>query len=490
MVLMSKTSPKISANTLTQATKWSATAEIIAKLVLPITNIVLARLLSPEAFGVVATITMIVSFAEIFTDAGFQKYLIQHEFTDDTDKEQSTTVAFWSNFILSIILWGVIGIFSEPIATFVGNPGLGNVVIIACASIPLAAFSSIQIALFKRDFDFKTLFKVRIIGILIPLFVTIPLALWLHSYWALIIGTIVSNLVNAIILTIFSHWKPRVYFSLKKLQEMLSFSLWSMLEAISIWLTSYIDIFIIGVFLNEYYLGIYKTSMTTIGQITSLITAATTPILFSALSRLQDNREAFKELFFKFQKIVGILIIPMGVGIFCFNRFVTDILLGDQWAEAASFIGLWGLTSSLTIVLSHYSSEVYRSIGKPKLSVLAQLLHIIVLCPAMLIAVTHDWEAIYTTRAIVRLELILVNLVLMHYIVKISPAEMIKNITPSIIAATIMGICGFYLASLGCSVLWNTLAIIICIIIYFATISLFKSDRKILRNFAEHIIKR
>ena len=62
-----------------QATKWSTVTEIATKLVSPITNAILARLLVPEAFGVVATLVMITSFAEIFTDAGFQKYLVQHD---------------------------------------------------------------------------------------------------------------------------------------------------------------------------------------------------------------------------------------------------------------------------------------------------------------------------------------------------------------------------------------------------------------------------
>ena len=62
-----------------QATKWSSITEILSKLISPIVNIVLARLLAPEAFGIVATITMVISFAEVFTDAGFQKYIIQHE---------------------------------------------------------------------------------------------------------------------------------------------------------------------------------------------------------------------------------------------------------------------------------------------------------------------------------------------------------------------------------------------------------------------------
>lgn len=474
-------------NKIASATKWSAITEIVAKLILPITNMVLARLLAPEAFGVVATITMIVSFAEIFTDAGFQKYLIQHEFENDTDREESTTVAFWSNFILSIILWIVIGIFSEPLAVIVGNPGLGKVITIACVSIPLAAFSSIQMALYKRDFDFKTLFKVRIAGIAMPIVVTIPLAIWLHSYWALVIGTIATNAVNAIVLTAYSKWKPRLFYSLNKLKEMLSFSIWSMIEAISIWLTGYLDIFIIGVYLNEYFLGIYKTSMTTVGQITSLITAATTPILFSALSRLQQDRSAFKEMFFKFQKLVGMLVIPLGIGIFCFRDLITQILLGSQWSEASNFIGLWGLTSAITIVLSHYSSEVYRSLGKPKLSVLAQILHIVALCPAMLIAVKYDWDVIYITRSIIRLELVIVNLAIMYYAVRISPRQMIGNIMPSTIAGLLMGVLGLALLSIGSSTIWSLASVLICTAAYILIILLFKDERAVLLNFIERV---
>lgn len=474
---------KVNNTAVANATKWSAFTEIIAKLISPITNMVLARILTPEAFGVVATITMIVTFAEIFTDAGFQKYLIQHEFTDNADREESTNVAFWSNLALSLFLWLVIGIFCEHLATLVGNPGLGNVITIACISIPLAAFSSIQMALYKRDLNFKTLFKVRIAGILVPILVTIPLALSLRSYWALVIGTIATNLVNAIVLTVYSTWKPRFYYSFAKLKEMFSFSIWSVVEAISIWMTNYLDIFIIGIFLNEYYLGIYKISMTTVSQITSLITAATTPILFSVLSRLQNDRAQFKEMFFRFQKSVGMLVIPLGVGILCFRDLITKILLGSQWVEAANFIGLWGVSSAITIVLSHYCSEVYRSLGKPKLSVLAQFLHIIVLCPAMLIATKYDWETITITRAAVRLEAVAVNLLIMHYFVKLSPIQMLSNISPSVISATLMGIVGAASLSIGISVWWQFVSIIICIAVYLFVISRFKVEKQLLQTF-------
>lgn len=276
-----------------KATKWSMLTEIISRLIAPITSMVLARLLTPEAFGIVATLTMIISFAEIFTDAGFQKYLIQHEFENTTDREQSTNVAFWSNFIVSLIIWGLITLFCEPLASFVGNPGLGYVIAIACISIPLAAFSSIQSALYKRDFDFKTLFRVRFVGIFVPLVITIPLALYLRNFWALILGTIAKDVINAVLLTYYSSWKPSIFYSWKKLNNMFAFSSWSLIEQISIWLTSYLDIFIVGKVLSSYYLGVYRTSTITVGQIMGIITAATTPVLFSSLSRLQNDEKEF-----------------------------------------------------------------------------------------------------------------------------------------------------------------------------------------------------
>lgn len=421
-----------------KATKWSSLTEIAAKLVSPISTMVLARLLAPDAFGILVTATMVISFAEIFTDAGFQKYLIQHKFDSRESLYQSTTVAFWSNLVMSLVIWIGIILLAEPIATLVGSDGHGDVIAVSCVCIPLAAFSSIQMALYKRDLDFKTLFLVRIIGVLIPLVVTIPLAYFTRSYWSLIIGMVALNLSNAIILTVKSKWKPKFFYSFKLLKEMFSFTVWSMIEAVSIWLTSYVDIFIVGTMLNEHYLGIYRTSMTTVGQIMGLITAATTPVLFSSLSKLQDDDNGLKKMFFSFQKLVGILVIPLGVGIFLFQDLVTDILLGSQWQEAAHFIGLWGLTSSLTIVLAQYCSELYRAKGKPKLSVLVQVLHILCLAPAILWAIQYDFRFLCDMRALVRLTLIVINLVVVYVVLRISFVSMLKNILPEIIAAMIM----------------------------------------------------
>lgn len=475
-------------NRVANATKWSALAEIIGKLIAPISTMVLARVLTPDAFGVVTTLTMVISFAEIFTDAGFQRYIIQHEFKDTDDKDKSTNVAFWTNLVMSLLIWAVIAIFAEPLAALVGSPGLGIVLIVACVSIPLAAFSSIQMAVFKRSLDFKSLFYRRLVAVLIPLFITIPLALWLRSYWALVFGTIATNLANAFILTLQSPWKPRFYYDFLRLKEMLSFSIWSVVDAVLIWCTRYIEIFFIGRMLSAYYLGIYKTSMSTVGHFTTLITAAILPVILPSLSRLQSNPAAMRELLIKMQKYLSVLLLPLGFGIFMFSGLITDIMLGDQWNEAVPYIGIWGLMEVVTVIFSRFCSNIYPAIGKPKISVIVQILHLVVLIPAVYIAIGYGFNTLFYVRAFVRLELVAVNMIFAYWTIKQSPIRMMQNVAPEFFACIIMSALAFGLLSISDNIVMQFVWIAICAVVYFATLMLFKEERNILRSMKDKFL--
>lgn len=469
-------------NKVVSATKWSAITEITAKLITPITSMVLARLLTPEAYGIIATLSMIIVFAEIFTDAGFQKYIIQHEYIDDKEKDESINVAFWSNLLFSFFIWGIITLFSKPLMILVGNPGYEIPLIVACISIPLAAFSSIQMAVYKRDLEYKTLFKIRIIGILVPLFVTIPCAFILRNYWALLIGTIASNTINAIVLTLYSKWKPRFYYSWIKFKDMFSFTFWSMLEAVSNWLVTYFDVFVIGTILSQYYLGLYKTGSGMVTQVFSLVTATTSSILFASLSRSQNDFEEFKRLFLVFQKWVGILVFPIGFGFFCYSDLFTEITMGNQWKEASNLIGLWGVTSAFMIILNHYCGISYRALGKPKLSTLSEWLHILFLWPAVVIAAHFGFECLYITRSLIRLQHIVVDLFLMYFVIHFPVRKMISNIFPSIFSAFVMTVLALSLKLNEGSILFQICMIIICAVVYFSVLCFFKKERIIILN--------
>ena len=470
------------------ATKWSSLTEIVAKMISPITNMILARLLTPEIFGIVATVNMIFSFADMFKDAGFQKYIVQHEFRDEDELYKYADVAFWSNFAVSIVFWVMISFFSEEIAIMVGCAGLGKIFVVSCISLPLTSFSSIQMAIYRRSFDFKTLFHVRIVGVVLPLFVTVPIAFFTHSYWSLIIGTICGNLSNALILTMRSKWKASFYFRFSILKEMLSFSIWSLAEEVSIWLTNYVGIFIVGTILSTYYLGLYKTSMTTVNQFTSMITSAFTPVLFSALSRVQGNRGLFKETFLKFQRMTSYLVVPMGIGIFLYRDLVTKILLGNQWSEAAGFVGLWGLVSTIKIIYSNYCYEVYRAYGRPKLAVLAQTCQLAVLIPAIYVSAQQGFVQLYIARSLVVVELLIVNQLVMHFACGFSNIEMLKNTYSFFAASGIMALAALAFQKVSSNIIWSFFSIALCAGIYFlALYIIFPSQRNEIRDLCHSI---
>ena len=110
-------------------------------------------------------------------NAGFQKFLVQHEFESAQDKQEATDVAFIANLVFSLVLWSAIIIGRDELAVLVGNDGLGIPLAVMGAMIPLSAFSSVQMALYRRDFNFKFLLNIRLITILTPILISIPMAL-------------------------------------------------------------------------------------------------------------------------------------------------------------------------------------------------------------------------------------------------------------------------------------------------------------------------
>lgn len=460
------------------ATKWSSITEICVKFIQPISNMILARILMPKAFAIVATINMVVSFADIFTDAGFQKYIVQREYDSEKQKTEIIDVAFWTNLMLSSLLWLVIFVFRMPVAKLVGHSELANGIVIASLALPLTSFSSIQMAVFKRRFDFRTLFFSRLIGALIPLIITVPLALAGFDYWSIIIGTLCGRLFDAVYLTLCSIWKPSFYYSFKVLREMFGFSVWTLVESITVWLTIWVGVFIVGHIMDDYHSGLYNTGINTVNGIMSIVVGATTSVLFVSLSRLQNDTEEYNKLFLKFQRMVAMLVLPMGIGIFVYRKEITKILLGNQWDEVSLLLGIWGLIYSFSIIFGNLVSEVYRSKGKPKLSVIAQLLHLVVLIPVCYFSAKTSFISLSIWRPLSRLEFIAVHFIIMYFVFGMSPISMIKNILPYLVASSFMGIIGVVFHCFFSSNIVLYCSMFLCALVYILILYLMKSTRK------------
>lgn len=459
--------------------KWSSITEILAKLITPVINMILARILAPEAFGVLATVTMVISFADIFVESGFQKFLVQHKFEDEDEEKRYMSVAFWANLVFSVVIWGVIIIFCNPIAYLAGgaNEGRGYLIAIAGVTIPLHGMIGIQNCNLKKRLQFKKLFSVRMVAAIIPLVVTLPLALLGLDYWSLIIGNIAGIVIRSVMLLFISRFVPMWHFDFGELKYMLSFGVWTFLDGIAVWATNWIDSLLISHLMSDYYLGLYKNSISTITSLFTIVTSALTPVLFSALSKLQDDKEQFNRMFLDVQKLLCTILLPLSVGIFLYRSLATEILFGSAWGEAADIIGIMSLATGLRTIFVSIYSNAYHAKGKFYIPLVLQLVGLALLVPACIIAGNIGfWELVYT-RGFLKLDLVIPEIVVAWALCGITPRDTIKNLGPSIISTLVMTGAALALQLVGADLVWSLLSILICIIVYFLTLFIFKSER-------------
>ena len=472
------------------AAKWSLMTEVLAKLITPVTNIILAHILAPTAFGILATIMMVISFAEMLADAGFQKFLVQYEFESEDEKQKNISVAFISNIVLAIVLWLVIIIWRDELAILVGNEGLGFPLAVMGAMLPLGAFSSIQMAMYRRSFNFKFLLSIRMITIITPLFISIPMALAGFDYWSLIAGLLAAHLFTAIALCVRQEMLISIYFSSTVFRKMFSFSAWSLAEAFSIWLTAWVDTFIISHFLDAYYLGLYKMPTAIVTTVMAIATSSMAPVLFSALSRHQHNQVEFEKTFLTFQRYMALFLVPLGVGMFVYQDFIVEILLGPQWKLAGIVLGSWALSSSLVTAISYLISEAFRAKGMPNISFLAQMAHLFVLIPVIYVCVQYDFTTFVYARSIVRVQMIAVLLYLLAIYVGMNAWLVIRNIKSYIIASAVVGTGSYVLLHLHNSMIWTIFCICISLMLYLVVLYLFPTERIILTKIWESVLLR
>ncbi len=472
------------------AAKWSLITEVLAKLITPVTNIILAHILAPTAFGILATIMMVISFAEMLADAGFQKFLVQYEFESEDEKQKNVSVAFISNIVLAIVLWLIIIIWRDELAILVGNEGLGFPLAVMGAMLPLGAFSSIQMAMYRRSFNFKFLLSIRMITIITPLFISIPMALAGFDYWSLIAGLLAAHLFTAIALCVRQEKLISIYFSSTVFRKMFSFSAWSLAEAFSIWLTAWVDTFIISHFLDAYYLGLYKMPTAIVTTVMAIATSSMAPVLFSALSRHQHNQVEFEKTFLTFQRYMALFLVPLGLGMFVYQDFIVEILLGPQWKLAGIVLGSWALSSSLVTAISYLISEAFRAKGMPNISFLAQMAHLFVLIPVIYVCVQYDFTTFVYARSIVRVQMIAVLLYLLAIYVGMNAWLVIRNIKSYIIASAVVGTGSYVLLHLHNSMIWTIFCICISLILYLVVLYLFPTERIILTKIWESVLLR
>ena len=371
-------------NKVANASKWSLFTELSAKLIGPFSLIILARFLTPDDFGVVTIATMVISFTQVFMTSGLHKAIIQTEEVKYKIEEISS-VTFWANMCFSIIIFFIVFFIADPLSHLLNEPRVANVVKVLAFQIIFSALSLVQTALFQRDLKFKKLFWVRIVTVVAPTILSIPLAILGLGYWAIIGGQIFGSLANTIVLWSITRWKPSFYFNFNIFKELFSFGYLSIIEGIAGWFVVWLDAIIIGMYFSTNELGLYRTASSFVNAIMLLLVSPVTPVLYSSLSRLQNDHYMFKKHFLQAQKLVFFVSITIGVIFLLFGDIIGNAIYGSQWKGIGIIISILGIAYGFKALCS-LNGEAYRAKGKPGINALIMLINLIMYIPGYIFA--------------------------------------------------------------------------------------------------------
>lgn len=454
--------------------KWSFLGEFFAKIAVPLSTMFLARILSPEIYGIATAVTIVMTFCETVLENGFAKYIIQHDFADEEEQKKSFTVLFWFSLVASILSCLVIFFLRYPLSQAIGNDGYEFVLVVATAQIPFATLSALFAADLKRSFKFNKLFVVRMVYCLIPFAVTLPLALAGLSYWALVIGTIAAQFIQLVVLILISKKKIEFYFSFQLLGKVLKKAFPMIFESIIIWVCTWTSTLLATQLFDTEVVGLIKVSNSTVASIFALFATSFTSVLFPTLSRLKDNQEEFEDSFYSIQQASFCLLLPIGLGCFFYSDLITRIFLGSGWMQASFIIGVFALTKPLNCCFNNFLSEVFRSKGHFYSSVLYQLFMLIVDITLRLTIGRISLRSYILVNIAIDVIINAVALMILKYRYHFSMKKQFKALAPAL--ACSLSMLAIILSSsefIGESFLANTIQIIGSMSIYFMCFVIF-----------------
>ena len=322
-------------------------------------TVILARLLEPSDFGVVAMAMLVVGFVDMWVAFGLDVALIQNQ---AATREHYDTV--WTLMILqSAFIATTIAVLAPLAATYFGEPRVSAVLWVVAGAILAGGFGNVGVVEFRKRFEFHKEFVVAIVGKVIGFVVTITSAFALRSYWALVLG-IVAGYVSGVVVGYLLHpFRPRL--SLARVSELWGFSQWMLVNSFAVYADQKAPELIVGRQFGADALGLYTVAGDVAQLPTTELAQPVNRALFPAFAKLnQDPERANSGLVQAVQAIVMVTL-PAGVGLALVAEPLTVVMLGEKWADAAPVLVLLALAGSVRIV-SSASGSFMIALGRVK----------------------------------------------------------------------------------------------------------------------------
>lgn len=414
---------------------WSLAEKAGSMLLQLFVSILVARLLSPEDYGVMAVLTVFATLSLVVVDSGFSQMLIRGENPSASDYR----TVFGFNISMSLLLYALLTLLAAPIARFFEMPLIEEIAPVLFLLLPLNALCVIQQAICARNFRFDTLSKAIFLSSLISGAVAVVMALVGCGVWSLVGQRLAAMGVKALLLWWWSDWRPSGEYRLDALKRMAPYSLRLMATDIIATLYNNISQLFVGKFYSAQMLGFYNQGQKLKDMPVAAIQQSVQSVTFPALSKIKDEEQKFSESYRQLMVMVSTFLFPVMVGLIAIAPDMFAVLLGEKWMPTVPYFEILSL-SGLFIPLSSIAYNVLKARSDGSLIVRLEIVKrvlmtiiLVVVIPQGVVAIAWGVVAMAATEWVV-------NLLAAAKYSSLSILKLINSLMPQLLGSVVMGI--------------------------------------------------
>jgi PST family polysaccharide transporter len=446
--------------------------------------VILARLLDQVAFGLVALAAVFVAFAQLFVDQGLGDALIQRR---SVSRSQIDT-AFW----VAVLTGGVLtiaGIALGPlIATLVGEPAIGPILQVLSLTFLLTAFSSIQLALLRREMRFKSLAIRKLLAVGGSGVIGVAMALNGFGAWSLVGQQLSNAVISVVMLWTVSPWRPGLKVARADFRQLFGFGLNVVGSDLLNFLSGNVDRLLVGTYLGPGALGYYAVAHRVLDTSQSLLVSFARKLAFPIFSRLQDDRDRLRRAYSRVQRALSMIILPGYVGLALVAQEAIVVIFGDRWGPSGPVAAVLFLLGP-ALAIQIFTGALLNSVGHPEVTFRIRLITTVTNVVGFFAAVVIFRDIVFVAAAYVLRAYLLLPLIL-YWVSKYAGIRVLDQLTQlrgaaiatAVMSAAVIGV-KLVLTGLGAGNALLLLTEVVIGITVFA-ITLLVVDRELLRDVA------
>ena len=352
---------------------WVVAASISTRSLNIISSIVLARILAPQDFGLLAVAMSIISLSQSTTQTGFETALIQKQ-----ERPQDFLNTAWTFELARYLIIFFFIFFSAPLIAFYFNEPRSLLILrVISVSLVFQGLRNIGVIYYKKNLDFKKQFVIEFVPVIVYVSVVIPLAIHLQSVWALVWGSLTSGIASFFISYIMHPYRPRLDFNIQRAKTLFHFGKWIFGGSIAVVLKTQGMSLFVGKYFGLPTLGFYERANVFSERLLQQVSEVVWKVGYPAFSQLQDDPNRFKQAYLKTLQLLTFIGIPMAGGLFVLSRDFVHLFLTDKWLPIVPLMQILILQAGLGIINTP-ASVAFQAYGRPSINTRISYLGVII----------------------------------------------------------------------------------------------------------------